>query len=102
MNAASTVVLLVAALLIGAWLVTAVAIFRKALRPGALLQRGDLHVPYARRLLLAVCALPLILLLAVVALFNAIVFALALGWYRMRGKPLPEYQDHRSHRDDSA
>jgi hypothetical protein len=102
MTAAGTVVLLLAALLIGAWLATAVAIFVKALRRGALLQRGNLQMPFARRLLLAVCSLPLILLLALGTIFNAIVFGAALGWYRLRGKALPDYPAQRTRRDDSA
>ena len=71
------------------WLLAVAAIFVKALRPGALLQRGDPHVPFARRLLLALCALPIIALLAVGTLFNTAFFVVALCWHRVRGKALP-------------
>jgi hypothetical protein len=74
--------------LVGAWVAAAAAVFVKALRPGALLQRGDMHASVWKRLMLALCALPLILVMSAGIVLNTIVFAFAVCWYRRRGKPL--------------
>ena len=90
MQIATTALYSLAAVLAIAWLLAVVVIFVKALRPGALLQRGNMQLPKTRRLALAVCALPLILLLAVGLVLNAVVYVGSLGWHRLRRKPLPE------------
>src|SRR5215471_1550918 len=102
MNIAAAVLLLLAAVFVAAWLASVVAIFIKSLRPGALLQRGNMQLPWQKRLVLAVCALPLILVLAAGIVVNTIVFAAHLGWYRLRRKPLPADPFRRSNREDGA
>lgn len=102
MNIAATALYSLAALFVGAWLVSVVAIFIKALRPGALLQRGNMQLPWQRRLVLAVCALPLILVLAAGIVVNTAVFVASFGWHRLRRKPLPADPLQRGNREDGA
>jgi len=102
MDIAVAVFYSLAAVFLGAWLVSVVAIFIKALRPGALFQRGNLQLPWSKRLVLAVCGLPLILVLAAGIVVNTVVFVVGLGWHRLRRKPLPADPSARSNREDGA
>jgi hydrogenase/urease accessory protein HupE len=102
MDIAATVLLSLAVVFVGAWLLAVVAIFVKALRPGALLQRGNIELPRAKRLILALCALPLILVLAAATVVNTVVFVGALCWHRLRRKPLPTEPSSRNRGDRAA
>jgi hypothetical protein len=99
---AQPALLSLAAVFVGAWLASVVAIFIKALRPGALLQRDNMELPWPKRLVLAVCALPLILVLAAGIVVNTVVFVVGLGWHRLRRKPLPAEPIARSDGEDGA
>jgi len=98
----ATVLLSLVVVLAGAWLVSAAVVFVRALRRGSLLQRGDMHAPVWKRLVLAFCALPLILLMSAGIVLNTIVFVCAVCWYRLRGKPLPTALSPRDNRHDHA
>ena len=102
MDIAATVLLSLAALFAGAWLATVVAIFTKALRPGALLQHGNMQLPWPKRLWLAVFALPLIMVMAAGIVANTVVFVAGLGWHRLRRKPWPPEPLPRSNHEDGA
>ena len=102
MDTVATVALALTLVLVGAWLAAIVAVFVKALRPGALLQRGNMQVPLGKRYVLAFCALPLILLLAAGILLNTVAYACTLFWYRVRGKPLPPAPSSGTRNDRAA
>jgi hypothetical protein len=102
MDIAAAAFFSLAAVFVGAWLISVVAIFIKALRPGALLQRGNMQLPWSKRLVLAVCALPLILVLAAGIVVNTVVFVAGLSWHRLRRRSLPAEPSPRSNREDGA
>ena len=102
MNMAAKALVWLGVIFVGVWLLSVVAIFIKALRPGALFQRGDRELPWSKRFILAVCALPLIFVLAAGVLVNTVVFVAGLCWQRLRHKPVPAEPSPPSKREDRA